>query len=151
MKKLWIVVVCLLMAIGYMGIVKMNDRIASGLEQALLEYPLPEKTSLVDSKAIAAKLEGNGNGMQYYAAILVVSDLSEDELQAHYAQACPEAEFIFAKKQESQQIFEYQDYWFDNWEIDRPSYRVEAWKYNAASGSEGSLLEGLLNCDIRGH
>ena len=56
------------------------------IEQQLIALELPENTELSDSISIAAKIFGNGNGMQYFGAILVTSDLSEDELKEYYAQ-----------------------------------------------------------------
>lgn len=91
MKKIRIIIILvavLLPALAYSAIVVANNRIADSLEQDLLNYPLPPQTELLDSASIAAKVAGNGNGMQYIGALLVKSDLSEDELQAYY-DFCP--------------------------------------------------------------
>ena len=50
------------------------------IEKDLVSYELPTNTKLVDSISVAGKLAGNGNGMQYMGSVLVVSDLSEEEL-----------------------------------------------------------------------
>ena len=50
------------------------------MEKELCETPLPEKTELIESISRAGKLTGNGNGMQYFGAILIRSDLSLEEL-----------------------------------------------------------------------
>ena len=55
------------------------------MEKELCETPLPEKTELIESISRAGKLTGNGNGMQYFGAILIRSDLSLEELDAYYS------------------------------------------------------------------
>ena len=61
-----------------------NDSTAAGVERALVSLPLPEKTAFVESLSKAGKLVGNGNGMQYYGAMLISSELSLNELQEYY-------------------------------------------------------------------
>lgn len=45
---------------------------------------LPQNITLVESKTICGKLNGNGNGMDFLACILVKSDLSLEEIQQYY-------------------------------------------------------------------
>ncbi|WP_336647700.1 hypothetical protein [Microbacterium sp. MMO-10] len=67
-----------------------NDASARSVESSLRALPLPERTELVDSTSRAAKIVGNGNGMQYLGALLIRSDESAVELQAFYdAQSIP--------------------------------------------------------------
>ena len=40
---------------------------------------------MIESISRAGKLTGNGNGMQYFGAILIRSDLSLEELDAYYS------------------------------------------------------------------
>lgn len=76
----------ILVVIGYAVVIPaVNDSTAHGVEKSLLELPLPEKTELVESCSAAGKLEGNGNGMQYFGAILIKTELSTEELEAHYS------------------------------------------------------------------
>lgn len=67
------------------GIPIANNAIALGMEKELKALPLPENTQLVDSTSMAGKLSGNGNGMQYFGAVLIQSTLSEEEIKIHYA------------------------------------------------------------------
>ncbi len=67
-------------------ITAVNDNTAAQLEQELLAIPLPENSYYVESLSQAGKLWGNGNGMQYYAAMLISSGLSLDELESYYSQ-----------------------------------------------------------------
>lgn len=62
-----------------------NNAIALGVEKDLESLPLPEKTELVESTSLAGKMVGNGNGMQYFGAILIKSDLPAETLTAYYA------------------------------------------------------------------
>jgi len=45
---------------------------------------LPQSITMVESKTICGKLNGNGNGMDFLACILVKSDLSLSEIQQYY-------------------------------------------------------------------
>ena len=134
----------------YIGITAVNDRIAESLTDALLAVPLPPETKLLDSQTIAGRQYGNGNGMQYFGMLLVTSDLSADELLAHYRSYLPDAESLEVERQETQLIPGHMDYMFEYWENDRPGYRITLARWSV-SGAEGSLWEGLLNCDVRGH
>ena len=94
MKKKWffiIPIVALLIALSpiaaYFGIVAANNSIANRVEKELKSYPLPEDTLFLDSVSLAGKLVGNGNGMQYMGSILVISDLTEEELYEYYSQS----------------------------------------------------------------
>ena len=69
---------------GVISIPLINNHTAYKVEKKLCETPLPEKTELIESISRAGKLTGNGNGMQYFGAILIRSDLSLEELDASY-------------------------------------------------------------------
>ena len=64
---------------------QMNDNIAKKVAEDILSVPLPENTTYIESKSLAGKLVGNGNGMQYLGAILIQSGLELDTLQAYYS------------------------------------------------------------------
>ena len=59
-----LIVIFILPVISYIGIVITNNYIADKIEKDLVSYQLPSNTKLVDSVSAAAKLTGNGNGMQ---------------------------------------------------------------------------------------
>lgn len=61
-----------------------NDYIARQTADELASLPLPNHTELVETVYKAGKLTGNGNGMQYFGAILIKSDLSLEELKIYY-------------------------------------------------------------------
>lgn len=62
-----------------------NDNVAKKTMEELVELPLPEKTEYIESLYRAGKLIGCGNGMQYFGAILIKSELSREALGAYYA------------------------------------------------------------------
>ena len=66
------------------GIPIINNAIALGIEGDLKRIPLPADTTVVESTSVAGKLTGNGNGMQYFGAVLLKSERSLDELYDHY-------------------------------------------------------------------
>lgn len=62
-----------------------NDQTAKALYEKMLQIPLPEGAELCDSRYMAGNLVGNGNKMQYFAAVLLRTDQTEEELEAYYA------------------------------------------------------------------
>ena len=78
-----------------------NNGSAKDVEKSLTDIALPEDTELVESISEAGKFVGNGNGMQYFGAILVKSELSEEELNAYYSEKLDGA---VAKEQKTQNI-----------------------------------------------
>lgn len=61
-----------------------NDRISVNFVRELKQKPLPEKTVIVEENAIADRICGNGDGVQYCGALLLQSELSFDELKEYY-------------------------------------------------------------------
>ena len=90
MKKIICVIVSLflftvLMLLAFFIAAPMvNDRRAKETADKLADLPLPDKTEYIEQVYKAGKLVGNGNGMQYFGAILIKSELSSDELQEYY-------------------------------------------------------------------
>ena len=82
--KVGIAVLILLIG-GIILIPFINDYYAYRTKAELCEIPLPDRTEIVDSVYKAGKLTGNGNGMQYFGAILIKSELSLNELEDYYS------------------------------------------------------------------
>ena len=61
-----------------------NNNMAEKTADELVDLPLPNNTEFIESIYKAGKLVGNGNGMQYFGAILIKSELSLDELKEYY-------------------------------------------------------------------
>lgn len=135
--------------ISYIGIVITNNSIANKIEKELVAYELPTNTKLVDSISVAAKLTGNGNGMQYMGAILVESDLSAEELKEYYS---TEFNFIEVNVQETANLDFIQNVSF-NADIkagDKNYCSIICWDDNKRE-MFGDFISELLDFDIRGH
>lgn len=114
------------------------------MEKKLCETPLPEKTELIESISRAGKLTGNGNGMQYFGAILIQSELSLKELDDYYSDHRSNEWEYLVEIQEGQSIdvIDHETLNFGKEINDAGYYIVYSW------GSGNSLLKEL---DIRGH
>lgn len=95
-------IVAVALLVGFIiSIPLVNNYSAKDVEKSLTDIALPEDTELVESISEAGKLVGNGNGMQYFGAILVKSELSEEELNAYYSEKLDGA---VVKEQKTQNI-----------------------------------------------
>lgn len=159
-KRVFVIILIVVLLIivspvaAYFGIIFTNNGIAKHVEKKLKDYPLPEDTVFLDSVSIAGKLIGNGNGMQYMGSILVVSDLSEEELYTYYSQSF---DYIEVRKQESQRIdFINSDYSRKySFELfgdpdHHTHYSVTCWGAPKDVGF-GEWMTVLLDMDLRGH
>ncbi|MEK4347513.1 hypothetical protein [Paenibacillus sp. FSL P4-0184] len=88
MKKTFIII--LIIAVGALVLLVVstpfiNNYIAYSIKKDLVEVSLPDKTELIDDLSSAGKLIGNGNGMQFFGAILIKSELTLEELNHFYS------------------------------------------------------------------
>lgn len=129
---------------GSLSIPLINNYTAYNVEKALCETSLPEETELIESLSQAGKLTGSGNGMQYFGAILIRSDLSLEELDVYYSgYRSNEWEYLVeAQEGQSIEVIDHRTLQFSEEIKDNGYYIVYSW------GSGNSLLEEL---DIRGH
>ena len=146
MKKLEIVriLAAAILIGGVISIPLINNHTAYKVEKALCEIPLPEETELIESLSQAGKLTGNGNGMQYFGAILIRSDLSLEELDAYYSGYRSNEWECLVETQEGQsiEVIDHETLQFSGEIKDSGYYILYSW------GNGNSLLEEL---DIRGH
>lgn len=146
MKKIKLVgILAAVVLIGsVISIPLINNHTAYKMEKALCEIPLPEETELIESLSQAGKLTDNGNGMQYFGAILIKSELSLEELETYYSDYRSNEWEYFVEIQEGQSIkvIEHKALQFSEEIEDSGYYIVYSW------GSGNSLLKEL---DIRGH
>ena len=82
--RVTMVAIAVLLLFFALGIPIINNAIALGIEGDLKRMPLPTDTAVIESTSVAGKLTGNGNGMQYFGAVLLKSDLTLEELYDHY-------------------------------------------------------------------
>lgn len=143
--RLWIrvtmVFVAVVLLIFAVVIPIVNNAVALGIEKDLKRLPLPESTELVESISKAGKLVGNGNGMQYFGAILVKSDLSAEELTAYYE----DHDCSLAGQLTSEILVVDRTLSFRHDEYGVGYYIVYRW------GSAPDWLQDLLDTDLRGH
>ena len=146
MKKLKLVGILTAVVLigGVISIPLLNNYTAYKVERALCEIPLPEEAELIESLSQAGKLTGTGNGMQYFGAILIRSDLSLEELDAYYSGYRSNEWECLVETQEGQsvEVIDHETLQFSEEIKGSGYYIVYSW------GSENSLLDEL---DMRGH
>lgn len=147
LKKILIVIIFLVVISISLFIViipLVNNLYAKQLERELRETPLPEKTEIIDSVSRSGKLVGNGNGIQYFGAILLKSKLSLNELEDYYS-VYWKNEWTYVvepQKNQSIEVVEHSRIRFSEKVGNEGYYIVYSW------GDGPELLEQL---DIRGH
>jgi len=121
-----------------------NNNVAKETAKRLVDTPLPEQTEYIESAYLAGKLVGNGNGMQYFGAILVKSELSLEELNEYYKdRAQNDWEFIVAKQAGNNiAVIEHGELSFQSDIVSDGYYIVYSW------GNSNNIFSEL---DLRGH
>lgn len=147
LKKFLIVTIFIVViSISLFGVVipLVNNHYAKQVEKELRETPLPERTEIIDSVSLAGKLVGNGNGVQYFGAILLKSKLSLNDLEDYYSVYQKNEWSYVVEPQENQSItvVEHSKISFSEMVDDEAYYIVYSW------GDGPDLLEEL---DFRGH
>ena len=84
-KKIAIIAAVLIAAVLLTSSI-VNNISAKKVAEELEQLPIPKQTEYIESVSRAGKLTGNGNGMQYFGAILIKSELTREELDEHYAE-----------------------------------------------------------------
>ena len=147
LKKILSVTICIFaisISLFVVGIPLANNNYAEQVEKELRETPLPEKTEIIDSVSQTGKLVGNGNGMQYFGAILLKSKLSLNNLEDYYS-AYQKNEWSYVVEPQKTQIIEVVEHnriSFSEKVDDEGYYIVYSW------GDGPDVLEEL---DFRGH
>lgn len=113
-----------MMAISY----PINNMVAKNIITELKQNSLPEKTVVVEEKSIAARLCGNGDGVQYFGALLLKSELSLIDLDNYYSQFrnkddCNIVEHQYGQDIEQNEFPALQDLSFDT-NIDDENYYI---------------------------
>lgn len=121
-----------------------NDITASSIKNELLALPLPDKTELFDSVSKTGKLVGNGNGMQYFGALLIKTELSEKDITTYYQQFAINERNCNVERQTTRQIemVENETISFHMTPDDNQYYIIYSW------GESNFFLRDL---DLRGH
>lgn len=121
-----------------------NDFLASDTLKEIKSAGLPENTKLLSEYAVAGKVSGNGNGMQYFGAVLIKSDLDVSKIQEYYEKSDCEIS-VQVKAQESDKITVLNsEHYFDG--VDGQSFENCYIVYGYGSGGNS-----ILDLDLRGH
>ncbi len=86
LKKAYLAIVVILILIVSPFIISpiVNNILLSVFSENLYKCELPKDTILVDKNNICGKLNGNGNGMDYLAVILIRSKMTNEELENYF-------------------------------------------------------------------
>ncbi len=151
MKKTLIIAVLLpiilitLFVLFALSVPIVNNITAATVLSDIKNIPLPENTEYVDGISAAGKFTGNGNGMQYFGAMLIKTDLSLDELNSYYSDYRENEFRLLVEKQESGEIavIEHGSLAFES-ELsqDENYYIVYSW---------GDGIDLFADLDLRGH
>lgn len=138
------IVAAIIIIVGLISIPIINNQYAHSLEEKLCEIPLPKNTEFIESISKAGKLNGNGNGMQYFGAILIKSEFSLQELEIYYSNYRSNQWDCLVEVQNDNSIkeIEHELVCFNASVSDTGYYIVYSW------GSNNSIFDKL---DIRGH
>ncbi|MDR7855207.1 hypothetical protein [Tissierella sp.] len=150
MKKILLgIVICIFfLVVGILiSIPLVNNYEASLVSKELAKIPLPPETQFVEAVYKAGKLVGNGNGMQYFGAILIKSELPLYEIDEYYLQYRKNDWSYIVEKQSGSEIKEVEHGKLEFNEIHDVNiidtyYIVYSW---------GESDFPLADLDIRGH
>ena len=138
-------VIVILVLLFALSVPIVNNITAANVADDLEDIPLPENTELVESISAAGKFVGNGNGMQYFGAVLIKTDLSLDELNSYYSDYRENEFRLLVEKQESGEIavIEHGSLVFES-ELSSTEdyYIVYSW---------GDGIDLFADLDLRGH
>lgn len=125
-----------------------NDYAAKKTATKIAEIPLPQKTAYIERISLAGKLVGNGNGMQFFGAILIKSELDLEELTEYYKNyADNEWEYVVERQTSNEiSIIELGQLSFKTAMNSNDYYIVYSWGDN-----DGFLGDFFTEFDIRGH
>lgn len=112
-------------------------------EKVLADIKLPEKTQLIEKQSVCGKLNGNGNGMNYLATILVKSNLSLQDLHDYYS---------------DYEVIEQNNTYLESEYLDHASIKYDKLNdikdfngYYVILSYQSADLESIWEWDIRGH
>lgn len=84
-RGMMIVLAAVLLVLG-LALPVVNNAAAMRLAREMEALPLPDGASLVDTTSLSGRLTNKTGSVQYFAAMLIKSECSIEELRAHYAQ-----------------------------------------------------------------
>ena len=121
-----------------------NNLSAKHIVAEIKSVPLPQDTQVVENFSQAGKLVGNGNGMQFFGAVLIESKLSLEELDNHYS-SYRETPWDYVVKIQNVQnidVIEHGTFSFETDVSNGNFYIVYSW---------GNGISPFQEFDLRGH
>ena len=145
-EKVVIIIVALIIASPILFLIScpiVNDISAKAVADDIAKIPLPDGTQEAERFSQAGKLVGNGNGMQFFGAILIKSELSLEELDSYYsAYRKTEWDYIVKAQDDGTIGVLYDKYSFKTDVSDGGYYIVYSW---------GNGISPFDMFDMRGH
>lgn len=123
-----------------------NDLHAKKVADELSALPLPENTRIAEKMSAAAKLWGNGNGMQYMGAMLIESALPLEELEAFYSENGPDYCGVSRQTGKEITVTDHGRYGFKT-EINSDNYYI----VYALGKHDSFIIQLYSELDLRGH
>lgn len=141
------VLAVVLLSIAFcVSIPAVNDLHAKKVADELSALPLPENTRIAEKMSVAAKLWGNGNGMQYMGALLIESELTLEELKAFYSESGIDDCSISRQTEKEITVTDHGRYGF-NTEISSDNYYI----VYATGKCDNFIIQLYSELDLRGH
>lgn len=121
-----------------------NDISARRIIADIESVPLPQDTQMAEQFSQTGRLVGNGNGMQFFGAILIESKLSLEDLEKHYSlyRKTPWDYIVEAQDTQSVDVIEHGTFSFETDVSDGKYYIVYSW---------GNGISPFQDFDLRGH
>lgn len=121
-----------------------NNISAKRIVADIESVPLPPETQIAERFSQAGKLEGNGNGMQFFGAILIESELSLEDLDKHYSlyRKTPWDYIVEVQETQNVDVIEHGTYPFLTDMSNGEFYIVYSW---------GNGVSPFQDFDLRGH
>jgi hypothetical protein len=102
--RVWMVVVAVALLVMGLAVPIANNAVAMRDSRALKDLTSTEIVTVLESTSLAGRFFGSGGHMQYFAALLVRSDRSLEELNAYYAAFNKSAQLYRVEVQQGQEI-----------------------------------------------
>lgn len=122
-----------------------NNIIAERIRLELVKIPTPVTSNIVESISIAGKIYGCGNGIQYTGAILIASEESLQQVEAHYSAYSSEYEVASLENSELARYFHV------SISPSVPYYIVSITKDVENGSLQESIIYDILSSDFRAH
>ena len=121
-----------------------NDISAKRIIANIESVPLPQDTQVAEQFSQAGKLVGNGNGMQFFGAILIESELPLEDLDKHYSlyRETPWDYIVELQDTQNVDVIEHGTFSFETDVSNGKFYIVYSW---------GNGISPFQDFDLRGH